>query len=140
MSHINKHIGKPEPIVVELTYEDWRRLSRLRNHHSEWDHGAEWLCQFYDAVLKRAGLKSLNDQVESGHKFAIQEIVLGYRAYAKYQKIMLKKYGKHDKPWIDFQSGPSEVLQPDDPPITPDQILIRPYAFGIQLWSPDVFR
>lgn len=140
MSHINKYIGKPTPVIVELTYEDWRRLSKLRNHHSRWDPGEEWLCRFYDAILKRAGLKSLKDLGESGYKLEIQEIVCGYRAYNKYNKLMKKKYSDTDRPWIDLQHGPSQVVQPEDPQITPDQILIRPAAFGIFIWSSDVFR
>ena len=127
-----QHKGS-DPIMVELRYEDWRKLERMSNRDDKWIEKA------YDLILGRARLPSLSEiRKKLGTYLRVQEVVLAKEAYERFEALLKKKYG-HTGSMISLQFGPSMVIREEDPEITPNQIIIRPQALGLEHWDALIY-
>jgi hypothetical protein len=96
-------LGTKNPIVVEFTYDDWKRLDRLSNRCRD------WINKFYDAVLAKARIISLAMLHEDELTLDITKVVLGHQAYRKFAKILKHKYPDREaRAWLNFDVGPVE--------------------------------
>ena len=124
--------GSGKPIVVEFNYEDWRRIERLSNRKDA------WLFKFYDTLFVKAGLPTLDDIAKLGLAVSVPDIAAGATTYERIEKIGKEKYGERHWPMISLAHGMSMVIKDSDPPVNKNQIVIRPTAFGSNVWSQDV--
>lgn len=126
-------IGTKEPIIIEFTYNEWRRLERLSNRDKK------WIYKFYNAVLAKAGL-ILVEEVRNrcGHLIENARIVLGKNIYNKFERTFEKKINDARAfGMINLQCAPKQDLCNS---IGENQIAIFPKVFRLTHWKSHVFK
>lgn len=133
------YINTGNPIIIEFSYDEWKRLAKLSNRDNDWH------AKLYDTILAKAQLKSLYELNDMGSRLDNTDVIFGKEAFVKYQKIFDIKFPKPEGP-RDMRSGmeflnysPSEHVREEET-LGDDQIMIRPSAVGLTVWSKDVFR
>jgi hypothetical protein len=124
-------IGSKDPIIIEFTYDDWKRLERLSNRDNR------WIEKLYDAILTKARLISLAILHERfDGTLDITKITFGRQAYKRFEEVIKLKYPDREaRGWLSLEFSPVESRNPE----LKGEILIYPDALRLAYWEAHVF-